>query len=89
MEHSQIGIKRETDVKTETIDIDENETQELQIVETPENETNDEVETVVLQNIALRENGELPIILNNYPESSDGNLQIDTDDNVIHTYIIE
>ncbi|KAJ8924396.1 hypothetical protein NQ315_007192 [Exocentrus adspersus] len=52
------------------------------------------VQTVVLQNIQIDEEGDdLPIVFNNFPENnSDGNLEISSNmegEEVIHTYIIE
>lgn len=86
-------VKREvTDVKTEAADNEDVEDQELQIDLNQGNTNESEVQTVVLQNIEIRENGrDIPIILNNFSNgNSDGNLQIDTiEENVIHTYIIE
>lgn len=86
-------VKREaTDVKSEAVDNENTENQGLQVNSNKTNTNVSEVQTVVLQNIALRENnGEVPILLNNFTSSnSDGNLRIDTiEENVIHTYIIE
>lgn len=87
-------VKREvTDVKTEALESEDTDDQELQQPDsTHSNRNQTDVQTVVLQNIDIRQNGgEMPIILNNFSSSnSDGNLQIDTlEENVIHTYIIE
>lgn len=91
MEYQHV-VKRETDVKTEDPEDEDSDEQELQVDSCEGNSNENEVQTVVLQNIQLEENqGNIPIILNSFPATnSDGNLQIDTiGENVIHTYIIE
>lgn len=90
-DHLVRDVKREaTDVKTEAFETEDHERQELP-VDTNVNSTRRGVRTVVLQNVQIGENGEdIPIILNNFGDNSDGNLQIDSlEENVIHTYIIE
>lgn len=87
-----IAVKSEsTDVKTEALENEDSDIQDPQINKPQRNSKKSDVQTVVLQNIQIQENGEIPIILNSFSNSnSDGNLQIDTlEDNVIHTYIIE
>ncbi|KAG5881749.1 hypothetical protein JTB14_029077 [Gonioctena quinquepunctata] len=90
-------VKREaTDVKTESIDgtelgIDQ-ENEDLSEESEIADESEPEVDTVVLQNIQIQQGGgQFPLILNEFPENnSDGNLRINTmDENVIHTYIID
>lgn len=85
-------VKKEvTDVKSEAIDSIEYDAEDQ--IHTLQIEGDDsEVHTVVLQNIEIQDTSEIPIVINDFSNSidSDGNLQIDTsDDNVIHTYIIE
>ncbi|XP_063919581.1 zinc finger protein ZFP2-like [Zophobas morio] len=47
-------------------------------------------ETVVLQNIPLENEEEIPIVFGDYVENnSDGNLHINSEQDVIHTYIIQ